>query len=791
MAIPVGLLEWDIVAGTKSVTPIYAAGSSDAATNANYHVYRWNSLDTVDIGGTEWQAAAFWDEDEHLVIAVRSKSGASWGAWTNYVYDGVAETPEILRTEIDNHNNANIGFDSDGYLHIAYDHHNDALNYRRTSTAISSFSGTLTSALSMTGTEGAVSYPTFFRDPLGTLYFIHRDGDSGVGDLYFYKYTTSGQTWAAAAGTSTNGLLIDGKNSSPDQSPYWHGPPQFTADWDGAGTGYMWLGWAWRESSIATTMHDISVVRWDGTTFTKTTGSQTVPITLANCEIANAVAVSSSLPSFNTMVVDSSGNPHLIQTYTSSGVNRIFRTYHNGSSWATTAISDALAGVSFGANGVTAAISSNDTIYVVCTHPTGIGDGQYVWISDGSTWTNPWRFEALTRQDVTDPEGTGTDVGSAFDRYQWTENGVFHSLVPLTDSTPETLDSGDWPHYIEATITNPDSNIPHSFFVIDGATLTSHFWANVKSDLGDVRLTDGIGMRLPVLVHNYDHGAETATIFGAFPHVLASAGTHKVRIYYGNASGATESASALFGANNCFPSALLGFYPDGGGNDVTGNNYDLTVTGGATEGAAAGPFGSLKATTYNGTNQAFVVTGLGLPGTPTSWAAIAWAKSTSATANQTPVSLSNNGTNYFNIAWRGDLASPITDPVEVRAGPATSRAAFSATPYSINTWHHAAGLQPSSTSRYLVLDGTAGAQNTDSKAPANPQAISTGCLRQGSNSAWFAGDVSMAQIYLNGGPTIDAAIWQFEQANQATFWGSWAAPSAGNRRRRAIICGAR
>jgi len=71
MPLPIGLLEWNPATGAKTITEISSNGSGDTATNANYHVYRWNSLDTITLTGTEWQVCKFWDADEHLVIGVR------------------------------------------------------------------------------------------------------------------------------------------------------------------------------------------------------------------------------------------------------------------------------------------------------------------------------------------------------------------------------------------------------------------------------------------------------------------------------------------------------------------------------------------------------------------------------------------------------------------------------------------------------------------------------------------------------------------------------------------------
>ena len=785
MPLPIGLLEWNPATGTRTITEISANGSGDTATNPNYHVYRWNSLDTINLSGTEWQVVSFWDVNENLVLGVRSASPGSISAasWTLYVYDGVAETPEISRTEFDNHNDCNIGLDSNGYIHIAYDHHNNSLNYRRSTAAISSFSGTLTSTLSMVTMQSRVAYPTFFRGPSNELYFIHRNGvvaGSGDGNMYFYVYDTGTQTWSGAAGTSTNGLLINGQGSTPVQSPYWNGPPVFDSNGD------MHISWQWRQTGGGGSSNtNISYVKWDGSSFAKTTGSQTVPITYSNCEVANTIAAGSYLSGFGSMVIDSSDNPHIFTGYNSGGFSRIFRTYHNGSSWSATAVTPAKSTVLYhdpvSTNPFTHAafIESDDTIHLVVNHPTGIGKGQYAYSSNGATWTDPWEFSVLTRQNVLAMDGTKTDMGCSHDRYQLANHGIYQSLVPLSSTASEEIDENDWPYSTGATISKGDSDIYNSFFVIDGAELPAHFWDNVKSDLSDVRLTDQNGMRLPCYVHSYNYGSSQAVIFGAFPDILPTTGVHEVFVHYGNASASAESASHEFGQYACFRPSLYFFAPSGGGNDITSYNQDLTASGAVSEGGASGPFGSLAATTYNGSSQYFSLTSAGLPGSPTDAAVIAWVKSTNTTASQTPIAQTDASSAYVQVAFQGNLASPHTDPIGFYVGPSVASAAFGADGYSANTWYHCGGLQLSTTSRYLVKNGVAGTQVTTSKATPLSSCIVVGAYRGSSVSQYFAGDVSMAQVYVSGSPDVDEVEWQYAQADQATFWGTWSEPASG------------
>jgi hypothetical protein len=791
MAIPVGLLEWNPTAGTKKVFSLYAAGSSDSATNANYHVYRWNSLSTVDLSGTEWQCGTFWDEDEHLVIAKRSKTAGTWSAWTTFVYDGVAETPEILRTDIDNHNNANNDVDSEGIIHVAYDHHSVGLNYRRSTVAIDSFTGTLTAEVSMVGTnEDSVSYPTFFKDPLGVLYFAFRSGapvaSSGDGNLYIYKYDTTTDTWAALAGT-TAGLVIDGQNSVPDQSPYWNGPPRFTADWDGAGTGRMKLAWVWR-TSPASDNHDLSYVEWDGTDWFKTTGAQTMPITLANCEVVDAAVAADNVASFNTMALDSDGHPHLIYGKDSTIVelggggteySRIWHVYHNGSAWSTPAAIEPMItthNADFSNSTLDMCMDADDTIRCIVVAPTSTTLGMYALVSENASWTD-WRFENLTTGDVSVAEGTGTDVSASHDRYQWEQNGVYMTMVPLAGDAGGLVDACPeaWTHTVEATVTNPSSDLTDPFFIIDGATLGSAFWDNVQSDLGDVRLTDGNGGMLPCYVYSYDYGAEEAVIFGRWLGTLATSGTQKVQVHCGNATATTEPVDSYFGQYNVFEDDWRLIYPQGGGANVTyltGAANDLTMTS-ATAGDVAGPFGSLPATNYDGAASVAKKSTISPFGTaPTTLTMICWAKSDSDTAQQALIGLSDTAdTDRYLVGWFNGTTGG--DPVEAHSRANGVSAAVAVGPgYTASAWHHIAFRYPTTTSRYAVVDGTTGAQETTARTPDGIDTIAIGARVITTTGFYFDGAVSMAQFSFRDVSQAEVA-WQSAQTNQATFWGTW------------------
>ena len=296
-----------------------------SGSHVNPNTYRWNAVTTITLSGTTYQAINYWDKGGYLVIATRVLDGE----WTMHQFTDISVTAG------DNHHVSAIGIDPNGYIHVCYNMHIDPLHYRRSTAPISSaWNGILTAEISMVGAnESQVTYPTFINDPAGTLYFMFRDGGGGNGDLFFYKYNHSTLAWAAATGTGTGGKLLDGKTSSPDESPYWDHP---TFDSNFGSGGFLHLSWHWHKSTdLDGSNHDVSYVRWNGTSFTKAAGTaQTVPITPANCEIVdNTSGANLGMTSFNSLDSDGNGKPHIVYPKTSGGYRNLFHAWYNGSAW--------------------------------------------------------------------------------------------------------------------------------------------------------------------------------------------------------------------------------------------------------------------------------------------------------------------------------------------------------------------------------------------------------------------------------------------------------------------------
>lgn len=131
-------------------------GMGWAGNSVNTVVFRKNSLTS---NGTV-QFISYYDAAGFVVIGKRNLADTSW---------------QLKRTQYkgnikDAHNSISIMLDGDGFLHMAWNHHNDSLHYCK---SVSPYSLELTEMMPMTGSdEKKLSYPEFYKMPDGGLLFF-------------------------------------------------------------------------------------------------------------------------------------------------------------------------------------------------------------------------------------------------------------------------------------------------------------------------------------------------------------------------------------------------------------------------------------------------------------------------------------------------------------------------------------------------------------------------------------------------------------------------------------------
>lgn len=281
-------------------------GKGYSCTSVNTAVFRNNSLVTH---GDE-QYISYYDEEGYLVLGKRRLDSAQWT---------LHRTPYKGNVK-DAHNIISIMVDGEGYLHAAFDHHGQKLNYCR---SLAPGSLELGEKEPMTGVdETNVTYPEFYPLAGGDLLFVYRSGSSGRGNLVMNRYSLKDHSWSRV-----QDVLIDGEDK---RNAYW----QLYVDEKGT----IHLSWVWRETWHVETNHDLCYARSfdNGVTWYKSNGEKyDLPITASNAEYACRLPQNSELINQTSMSADAVGNPY-IATYwrnPDSDVPQYRIVWNDGKAW--------------------------------------------------------------------------------------------------------------------------------------------------------------------------------------------------------------------------------------------------------------------------------------------------------------------------------------------------------------------------------------------------------------------------------------------------------------------------
>ncbi len=282
----------------------YAGSSVNVVAGARQTIY----TDSV------YQYAGFYNAEGQLVLAKRRLGENQWQT---------RETPFTTNLK-DAHNTLSLVVDGQGYLHLAWGHHNTALHYSR---SLEPGGLVMDSPRAMVGeAEQSVTYPQFFRLGDGNLLFLYRDGGSGNGRLVLNHYSTNNQQW-----TRRQSNLIDGEGQ---RSAYW----DMTID----SKGRLHLAWNWRETPDVASNHDLLYARSDdqGQTWRKSDGRDYhLPITQKSAEVVAAIPQQHNLMNPPSIAATRRGQP-VIASYWSAAPDarpRFNIVYRNGDGWHTLA----------------------------------------------------------------------------------------------------------------------------------------------------------------------------------------------------------------------------------------------------------------------------------------------------------------------------------------------------------------------------------------------------------------------------------------------------------------------
>ncbi len=271
-----------------SLSEVHPAAYSASSINviADQHNAVYSYKDT--------QYATFYDKDARLIVAKKGRDSATWQTVDTGYSTNAADA----------HNTASLILDGSGFIHLAWGHHNQPLNYIRSTQPETLEFG---DKLAMTGSfENKVSYPHFFSLSHGDLLFLYRDGESGKGNTVLKRYSLVTKKWNIV---SEN--LIDGEG---ERSAY------FNATIDPSDT--LHLAWNWRESPDVASNHDLCYARSrdGGKTWTDAFDApQSIPFTQANAPYALKIPQNSNLMNPPAIAADEKGTPAIANYWNANG----------------------------------------------------------------------------------------------------------------------------------------------------------------------------------------------------------------------------------------------------------------------------------------------------------------------------------------------------------------------------------------------------------------------------------------------------------------------------------------
>jgi len=388
----------------SSSVHITTVSTAWANTSANVTIFRRNSL-------TSWhdiQYTAFYDEEKYVVLARRKTGSDKWQVQRTQ-YKGNAN---------DAHNVISIMTDGDGYLHMAWNHHNNPLHYCRT---VAPGSLELTSEMPMTGKEEQrVTYPEFYSMANGDLLFFYRNGESGKGNLVINRYDRRSKKW-----TQLHSNLIDGEGQ---RSAYW----QAFVD----AKGIVHLSWVWRETPDVASNHDMCYAqsRDGGLTWQKTNGEKyTLPITKTSAENAWLIPQNSELINQTSIFADAAGHPYIATYWREAGsqVPQYHIVYNNGKEWKSANLGFRQTGFSLSGTGTKRIPVSRPQ---VVAWPSGKALAVAMLFRDEERGS---KVSVATSNDIEANKWTITDltdasVGSwepSYDTELWKSKGLLHVFV--------------------------------------------------------------------------------------------------------------------------------------------------------------------------------------------------------------------------------------------------------------------------------------------------------------------------------------------------------------------------
>jgi hypothetical protein len=418
----------------KIKTKVVKVDSGWAGNSINTTVFRKNSLVTFK----DWQYIAFYNKEGFVVLGKRKWHDTKW----------VLRQTQYKGNVSDAHNIISIMIDGDGYLHMAWNHHNNHLHYVKSKEPGSL---ELTEELSMTGKqENKLSYPEFYKMPDGNLLFFYRDGGSGNGSLVLNQYNIKTKLWKQLQSN-----LIDGEGR---RNAYW----QACVD----AKGVIHLSWVWRETPDVASNHDLCYAfsKDGGLSWEKSTGEvYKVPITAESAEYAFHIPQKSELINQTSMVADAEGYPYIATYWREEGssIPQYHLVYKTNEGWKKEELSFGKTAFSLSGGGtkripisrpqIVTWKSKNDLAAALIFRSEERG-GKVSAAINKCVGKNKWSVIDLTRTSVGSWEPT-------YDTELWKRKKIIHLFVQNVEQADAEGQSKLPPQMVEVLEWNPDKTI--------------------------------------------------------------------------------------------------------------------------------------------------------------------------------------------------------------------------------------------------------------------------------------------------------------------------------------------
>jgi hypothetical protein len=192
-----------------------------------------------------YQYISYYNPEGFLVIGRRELNSTFFEKYWIPISPGKAQIVHSSSREFslsDPHNFISMQIDADGYIHLAFGHHNTNLKYLRSKYPYTIYQWEAPER-GMVGTDNEkdVTYVSFMRMKSGNLLAMFRTGAAGSGYYNLLKYDIVTKSWS----TLYSPFITDYGGSSPY---FWR--PIVSPD------GAIHLGWTWRLSIFNDDMED-------------------------------------------------------------------------------------------------------------------------------------------------------------------------------------------------------------------------------------------------------------------------------------------------------------------------------------------------------------------------------------------------------------------------------------------------------------------------------------------------------------------------------------------------------